>query len=224
MPNFTPSQPIIDFLVSNTETEMKDAVEGLSPSDLLEPVYKPLGFDTIYGASDGTMMVLPIVGSISNYDVPVDAICLSLGNGVTGIGSNAFRYCTGFTGDLVIPDSVTDIGNEAFSGCTGFTGSLTIGSGVTSIGGSAFTYCTGFTGDLTIGDGVTSIGNYVFQNCTNLTNVNCYTTRTVLDVANSLNNTSITTIHALTTDATWTAGAGQTIGGKSGITVIKDLT
>jgi len=44
-----------------------------------------------------------------------------------------------------------------------------------------------------------------------------------LDVTNSLAGSGVTTIHVRSTDSTWTAGAGQTIGGKTGITVIKDL-
>jgi len=46
----------------------------------------------------------------------------------------------------------------------------------------------------------------------------------VLNVSNSLSGTTVTNIHARTSDATWTAGAGQTIGGKTGITVTKNLT
>ena len=34
---------------------------------------------------------------------------------------------------------------------------------------------------------------------------------------------NVSTIHARATDSTWAAGSGQTIGGATGITVIKDL-
>ena len=34
------------------------------------------------------------------------------------IGSNAFGYCSGLTGSLVIPNSVTSVGNGAFQGCS----------------------------------------------------------------------------------------------------------
>jgi hypothetical protein len=94
---------------------------------------------------------------------------------------------------------------------------------VTSIGDYAFSYCSGFTGDLTIGDSVITTGTFMFYNCTNLTNVNSYITKTLLDKTDNLAGTSVTTIHARSSDGTWTAGAGQTIGGKTGITVIKDL-
>ena len=53
-----------------------------------------------------------------------------------------FEGCSGFTGDLAIPESVTTIGMDAFSDCSGFTGNLTIPKGVTSIGSRAFRNCT----------------------------------------------------------------------------------
>ena len=38
------------------------------------------------------------------------------------IGKDAFLNCSGFTGNLTIPNSVTSIGTSAFEGCSGFTG------------------------------------------------------------------------------------------------------
>ena len=81
----------------------------------------------------------------------------------------AFYGCSGFTGDLTIPNSVTTIGNSAFQECSGFTGKLTISSSVTTIGNMAFYGCSGFTGDLTIPNSVTTIGNYAFANCKGFT-------------------------------------------------------
>ena len=88
--------------------------------------------------------------------------------GVTSIGANAFRDCTGLT-SVTIPDSVTSIGGCAFEDCTGLT-SVTIGSGVTSIEWGAFDGCTGLT-SVTMGSNVTSIGSYAFCGCTGLTSV-----------------------------------------------------
>ena len=64
---------------------------------------------------------------------------------VTSIGNYTFYRCSGFTGDLTIPNSVTSIGHYAFYNCGGFTGSLTIPASVTSIGNRAFYYCSNFT-------------------------------------------------------------------------------
>ena len=148
---------------------------------------------------------------------------LTIPNSVTTIGSYAFYSCSGLTGSLTIPNSVTTIGNNAFRSCSSFTGSLTIPNSVTSIGNYAFYFCSSFTGSLTIPNSVTSIGNYAFFSCSGLTNVNCYVTKTIFDQSNVIGSTSVTTIHARSSDVTWTASGGQTIGGKTGITVVKDL-
>jgi len=178
-----------------------------------------------------------------------DLLALHIGQGVTSIGTGAFFYCDGFTGSLTIPDSVTTIGANAFdtcsgftgtltilnsvttigeyafSYCSGFTGSLTIPSLVTTISANAFGYCSGFTGSLTIPSSVTTIGGSAFKTCSAITSANIRTTLTVVNAGTDcLLGTDITTIHALASDGTWTAGSGLTIGGKTGITVIKDLT
>ena len=102
---------------------------------------------------------------------------------------------------------------------------LDLGSSCTVIESYAFYFCSGLTGSLTIPDSVTSIESYAFASCSGLTNVDCYITKTIIDVTSDcFAGSGITTIHARSTDGTWTAGAGQTIGGKSGITVSKDLT
>lgn len=44
---------------------------------------------------------------------------------VTTIPQSAFENCTGFTGNLVLPETIKSIGNKAFRGCSGFT-SMTI--------------------------------------------------------------------------------------------------
>ena len=59
---------------------------------------------------------------------------IQIGSSCTSIGSQAFAYCYGFSGDLVIPNSVTSIGSYAFYFCDSFDGSLTIGNSVTTIG------------------------------------------------------------------------------------------
>lgn len=170
---------------------------------------------------------------------------LTIPDSVTIIGASAFSNCSGFTGALIIPNSVTTIGNDAFRYCTSIE-SLTIGNSVVTIGANAFEGFFGvmgatiiipdsvttigggafsssyFAGVLTIPNSVTSIGNGAFMD-TGIYMVNAYVTKTILDVTNALALTSVNTIHARASDATWTAGAGQTIGGKTGIEVIKDL-
>ena len=88
---------------------------------------------------------------------------------VTSIGSHAFGYCSGFTGNLVIPENVTSIGNYAFNNGSGFNGKLVIPNSVKNIGDDAFSVCSGLTGNLVIPDGVTSIGDSAFSGCSGFT-------------------------------------------------------
>ena len=116
---------------------------------------------------------------------------ISLGSGVTSIGTGAFVNCTALT-SVSIPDSVTSIGYGAFLSCTALT-SIPIPDSVTSIGESAFFSCHALTSvtipdsvitignkafldcsalsTVTIGNSVTSIGNYAFSSCPNLEQV-----------------------------------------------------
>ena len=87
------------------------------------------------------------------------------------IGKNAFLNCSGFTGNLTIPNSVTSIGDYAFYKCYGFNGNLTIPNSITSIGEYVFSGCWGFIGDLTIPNSITSIGEYAFEGCSGFTGV-----------------------------------------------------
>ena len=52
------------------------------------------------------------------YSYLGDVKTLSIGEGVTSIGSYAFHDCTGLS-SITIPEKVTDIGKYAFAGCTG---------------------------------------------------------------------------------------------------------
>jgi hypothetical protein len=45
---------------------------------------------------------------------------INIPEGVTSIGSNAFRDCSGLI-SITIPEGVTSIGNNAFDGCSGLT-------------------------------------------------------------------------------------------------------
>ena len=68
---------------------------------------------------------------------------ISMEEGITTIGRDAFSGCTGLT-KVTIPESVTGISYDAFYGCTGLT-KVTIPAGVTSIAQGAFTGCTSLT-------------------------------------------------------------------------------
>ena len=106
---------------------------------------------------------------------------MTIPEGVTIIGRQAFEGCSGITGELSIPEGVTSIGDCAFSSCSGFTGGLTIPEGVTSIGYAAFFRCSGFTGRLMIPEGVRSIGSFAFEDCSGL-NGSIYIPKSVSDI------------------------------------------
>ena len=156
---------------------------------------------------------------------------LNIPNSVYTIASQAFANCTGLTGNLNIPSSIKYLKNRAFDGCSGFNGTLTFENpadltnitDIYRISWNAFRFCTGFTGDLILPEGIISIQERVFKGCTNITNVNCYIDKSIIDSGTDcFLNSGITTIHVRSSDASWTAGVGQTIGGKT-VEVIKDL-
>jgi hypothetical protein len=205
----------------------------------------------INNASITQLVLGSSVTSIGNYAFQLCSALtgnLTIPNSVTSIGNYAFRYCSGFTGSLTIPNSVTSIGSNAFRYCSGFTGSLTIPNSVTTIGSYAFYYCSGFTGPLTIPDSVTSIEEGTFHGCSGLTSLtipnsatnlsngsfqytdflDAYLNMPLFAVGGSVfTSSSLTTIHlqpSPNTPAGWTIGADQTIGGKSGVTVVADWT
>lgn len=72
-------------------------------------------------------------------------------------------------GHVTIPDGITEIGDNAFNGCTKLTG-VTIPNSVTRIGERAFYKCTGLTG-LVIPDSVEEIDDEAFYGCTGVTSV-----------------------------------------------------
>ena len=116
---------------------------------------------------------------------------LVIPDGVTSIGSSAFRDCSGLT-SITIPSSVTSIGNGAFYGCSGLT-SVTIPNSVTSIGSSAFYRCSGLT-SITIPDSVTSIGQSAFYNCSKLTSVTIPNNVTSISQSTFYNCSGLTSI------------------------------
>jgi len=93
---------------------------------------------------------------------------VTIPNGITRIGENAFAELTDLTG-ITIPNSVNGIGVYAFQNCTGLT-SVTIGNSVTNIAQLAFVGCNSLT-SVIIPKSVNKIGRLAFSGCTSLTSV-----------------------------------------------------
>lgn|GEM_PF-2337971 len=123
------------------------------------------GWQAAYGIKNKTGIVLPDTLERVGYQAFRDCSGLTgnlvIPDGVQQIDEGAFFGCSGLTGNLVIPDSVTTLGKESFRNCSGLSGNLVIPDGVQQIGESAFFDCRGLTGCLYIPDTVTTLGNGV---------------------------------------------------------------
>lgn len=97
-----------------------------------------------------------------------DVTDVVIGEGVTGLGGNAFANC-GKLKSVTIPGSIKKFGGSAFSGCGSLT-RVTIGTGVETIGDYAFWKC-GSLEEVNIPAGVTRIGTFAFYGCNALKSV-----------------------------------------------------
>ena len=99
------------------------------------------------------------------------------------LAGGTFALCTGFTGDIIIPENIKSFGSQTFFGCTGFTGNIVIPDSITEISENTFAQCklngtltlgknivklgdlpNGLTGKLVLPDTLKEIGPYVFDN------------------------------------------------------------
>ncbi len=126
---------------------------------------------------NGTLTIIG-TGEMSDYGFWIDnqpwydyrnrITAVQINNGVTGIGSEAFRECRSLT-SITIPDSVTSIGEDAFNKCVSLT-SITLPDSVTSIGDFAFYECSALE-SIVIPNSMTDISCGAFSHCSALTSV-----------------------------------------------------
>lgn len=133
---------------------------------------------TVIGAQSGVLNA----GSIKSVHIPATfgtvpanmftgnktITSVTIGDGITSIGSKAFVGCSALT-DVEIPGSVTTIAGEAFADCSALT-SIVIPSSVTSLGVWAFHFCSSLE-SVEIQGEITTIDSYVFGNCTSLKSI-----------------------------------------------------
>ncbi|MBR5285086.1 MAG: leucine-rich repeat domain-containing protein, partial [Clostridia bacterium] len=112
--------------------------------------------------ADGILMS----GSCGATDEDQLTWTLSMDGALTISGSGAMAYetdwqlCPFLITSVSLPDGLTTIGMDAFYGCTGLT-AVVIPDSVTAIGWNAFRNCTSLT-DVTVGSGVQTIDSFAF--------------------------------------------------------------
>ena len=112
-----------------------------------------------------------------NYDKRIIKRII-IGDGITTIGSSAFRNCFALN-SVTIPNSVRTIGEAAFGDCKALT-SVTIPNSVRTIGAYAFYNCRALT-SVTIPNSVRTIGAYAFEYCSTLTSVTIPNSVTIIE-------------------------------------------
>lgn len=95
---------------------------------------------------------------------------LSLPPNITIIDENTFTSCENLYINLLsIPEGVTEIGYQAFSHCSRMICKLSLPSTLKKISAAAFQNCS-FTGKLELPEGLEYIGDFAFNHCKNFSN------------------------------------------------------
>ena len=93
---------------------------------------------------------------------------VTLGNGISSIGSNTFNYCANLT-TVTLGNGITSIGEQAFMWCENLT-SINIPATLTSLAKNAFAYCESLT-SIELPSTLTSIAEAAFIGCASLPSV-----------------------------------------------------
>ena len=113
---------------------------------------------------DGTIAITDYLGSAQVVNIPAEID----GYKVTEIGNSAFQYSNSDLLVVSIPEGVTKIGSSAFKGLGRLT-SISLPSTLKEIGNDTFYNCSGLT-TMVLPDGLTTIGSQAFYNCSKLSN------------------------------------------------------
>ena len=97
------------------------------------------------------------------------ATAITVPEGVTEIGPEAFFRVAHTLEEVTLPQSLTKIGDSGFWGCVKLK-AIDLPAGVTEIGANAFASCRSLT-ELTLPGTVKKVGNSAFMDCTALTDL-----------------------------------------------------
>lgn len=124
--------------------------------------------------ANGYTLTLSGSGEMYNYNwnAPWGKISgiehVAVGNGITSIGNDAFKYQTGIY-SVSLPQGLHTIGNRAFENCWSLQ-SITIPQSCTKIGNSAFFKCKNLK-SISFPSHLTSLEESAFEGCVSLTDV-----------------------------------------------------
>lgn len=131
-------------------------------------------------------------GLLVKYNGPGGDVTIP--NGVSAIGENAFSDCTMLT-SIAIPEGVTEIKNWAFAYCDSLIG-VVIPESVELVGNGAFKGCKSLT-SVIIPEGVTRIDRWAFNGCASLEEITLPVGITTLEQGQFQACTSLTRVHIL---------------------------
>lgn len=94
---------------------------------------------------------------------------VQMSNGITTIGSGAFKDCEHLT-NISMPNSITSIKDHAFWNCKNLK-NIVFSNCLEEIGDYAFCYCTSLE-NVKFPDSLIKIGSDAFSSCSNLTSIN----------------------------------------------------
>lgn len=127
---------------------------------------------------DGTVLTISGTGEMEDYSdayMPPwyanagEITSVSVGEGVTSIGSLAFYGCSAL-GTVTLPSTLERIGDRAFKDCVGL-GYVGFPASLKAIGEAAFENCSSLT-SARLPEGLVSIGNMAFYHCVSLSSAN----------------------------------------------------
>ncbi len=161
------------FACSNNEVEDDSTVSDLTQhntANLYDANEKNVGsvkFNIVGGES---AELVGYVGIHEEHTIKLEEKIGDNGYTVTGIGKDAFLYCTTLK-SITLPKTLTYIEDFAFAGCTNIE-SITIPAEVTYIGKGAFSGCTSLKEIIFEGNELELIDSYAFNGCTALEKIN----------------------------------------------------